>query len=220
MGALIDFTAKRVAKLALVAPVAVETPAVETAEAVVADAVAKGWKSGIETIYVGAADTAKLVRPVLKQQFPGIKFSVKSSEYSMGSSVTMAWADGPTEKQVRAALDKYDSSYMEIESDYHGSTVRRGDDGKHYNYLPLLMYSRGTSPAAALAIATQVLANHGITDHTPTLDSYGCVVWGQHWQLQDEWWPLLSGTAWSPDGTCLGLATEFAAPADNVIRHY
>ena len=31
MGALIDFTAKRVAKLALVAPVAVETPAVETA---------------------------------------------------------------------------------------------------------------------------------------------------------------------------------------------
>lgn len=56
------------------------------------------------TKYLSAADTAKVVRKILKAQFPGTKFSVRSETYSMGSSVRVSWTDGPTEKQVDSAV--------------------------------------------------------------------------------------------------------------------
>jgi len=52
------------------------------------------------TEYLSAAETAKVVRKLLKTAFPGIKFSVRSETYSMGSSVRVSWTDGPTTGQV------------------------------------------------------------------------------------------------------------------------
>lgn len=54
----------------------------------------------IMTEYISPADTAKIIRCILKAKFPGIKFSVRSESYSMGSSVRVCWTDGPTTKQV------------------------------------------------------------------------------------------------------------------------
>jgi len=54
--------------------------------------------------YLSAAETAKIVRKILKAQFPGIKFSVRSDTYSMGNSVYITWTDGPTSKQVDEAV--------------------------------------------------------------------------------------------------------------------
>jgi len=56
------------------------------------------------TEYLTAAETAKVVRKILKEQFPGIKFSVRSETYSMGSNVRVHWTDGPTTKQVDQAV--------------------------------------------------------------------------------------------------------------------
>lgn len=53
---------------------------------------------------LSCADTAKLVRGVLKRTFPGQKFSVRSNTYSGGASIDVSWTDGPTEKQVDAAV--------------------------------------------------------------------------------------------------------------------
>jgi hypothetical protein len=50
--------------------------------------------------YFSAAETAKIVRKMLKENFPGVKFSVRSETYSMGDSVNVHWTDGPTTKQV------------------------------------------------------------------------------------------------------------------------
>lgn len=41
--------------------------------------------------YVTLADTAKLVRLAVARAFPGVKFYVRSSSYSMGSSITVYW---------------------------------------------------------------------------------------------------------------------------------
>lgn len=60
-----------------------------------------------ETRYISVADTAKLVRKALKENFVGIKFSVRSNSYSMGASIDIEWNDGPTTKAVDAVVDQF-----------------------------------------------------------------------------------------------------------------
>lgn len=54
----------------------------------------------METTYLSAAETAKLVRAALKRSFPGVKFSVRSENYSGGCSVNVGWIDGPLTREV------------------------------------------------------------------------------------------------------------------------
>lgn len=50
--------------------------------------------------YIDVAEVAKMLRPVLKRTFPGVKFSVRIDRFSMGSSIDISWTDGPTDEQV------------------------------------------------------------------------------------------------------------------------
>ena len=60
----------------------------------VAEAILKA--SAVDVNYrIPTTECAKLIRLALKDEFPGIKFSVKSRKYSMGSSIDIAWTDGP-----------------------------------------------------------------------------------------------------------------------------
>ena len=60
----------------------------------VAEAILKA--SAVDTNYrIPTTECAKLIRLALKEEFPGTKFSVKSRKYSMGSSIDIAWTDGP-----------------------------------------------------------------------------------------------------------------------------
>lgn len=47
------------------------------------------------------AECAKAIRQVLKAQFPNIKFSVKSENYSGGDSVRVKYEDGPITEDVK-----------------------------------------------------------------------------------------------------------------------
>lgn len=61
--------------------------------------------NAIETIrprHLTCAETAKIVRRRLKDAFPGVRFSVRSSTYSMGASIDVKWTDGPTVDAVDA----------------------------------------------------------------------------------------------------------------------
>jgi hypothetical protein len=57
--------------------------------------------------YLSCAATAKLVRAALKKAFPGVKFSVRSSTYAGGASMSVKWMDGPTAKQVEGITSAY-----------------------------------------------------------------------------------------------------------------
>ena len=57
--------------------------------------------------YLTVAETAKLVRQALKQQLPGVKFSVRSSSYSGGASIDVTWTDGPQTAAVDAVVRPY-----------------------------------------------------------------------------------------------------------------
>jgi hypothetical protein len=68
-----------------------------------------------EKRYLSCADTAVLVRLALAKQFPGVKFSVRSSTYSMGASIDIRWTDGP----AWATVDKVGKQFAG--SDFDGS---------------------------------------------------------------------------------------------------
>lgn len=71
--------------------------------------------------YMSCAETAKLVRQSLKESFPGVKFSVKSSVYSGGASITVRYEDGPAAKIVESVAKRFQGGYFDGMIDYKGS---------------------------------------------------------------------------------------------------
>jgi hypothetical protein len=78
----------------------------------------------METKYLSCAETAKLVKTALKKNFPGMKFSVRSSVYSGGASIDVSWVLGPTTKEVDEIAGQYESA------DFDGSI----DMETHYDH--------------------------------------------------------------------------------------
>lgn len=74
-----------------------------------------------DVVWLSTAETAQLIRQELKTAFPGIKFSVKSKEYSGGSSVTVRYTNGPKDKEVEAVVDR-----VVAMKEYQGRTIRTG----------------------------------------------------------------------------------------------
>lgn len=62
------------------------------------------------TTYVSCADTAKQARAMLKAEFPGVKFSVRSDSYAGGASIRIYWLDGPTESAVKSKVSVFEGS--------------------------------------------------------------------------------------------------------------
>lgn len=86
--------------------------------------------------WIDTAEAAKLLRPQLKKTFPGVKFSVRISRYSGGSSIDVAWTDGPTEDQVEKVT--------------HGFSGKRFDgmDDLAYGANSWFCAEHGSRPAA------------------------------------------------------------------------
>jgi hypothetical protein len=70
--------------------------------------------------YITCVETAKLIRAVLKESFPSIKFSVKSSQYAGGASISIYYNNGPTEQQVKSVISVFEGSYFDGMQDYKG----------------------------------------------------------------------------------------------------
>ena len=56
------------------------------------------------TRHYSVNEVSAMAKTILKKAFPKTKFSVRGSKYSMGSSITAYWTDGPTTKQVEALI--------------------------------------------------------------------------------------------------------------------
>lgn len=70
--------------------------------------------------YIQVAETAKLVRSVLRESFPDTKFSVRSESYSMGAAIRIGWQDGPCEPQIDALVNPFKGAYFDGGIDYQG----------------------------------------------------------------------------------------------------
>lgn len=63
---------------------------------------------------------AKNIKSELKAKFPGQKFSVKSSSFSMGDDVRIDWVDGPTSEEVEMIVKKYEYGTFDGMTDSSG----------------------------------------------------------------------------------------------------
>jgi hypothetical protein len=87
--------------------------------------------------YLSCAETAKLVRKALKADFPGTKFSVRSSTYAGGASISVRWTDGPRTETIEGTLGLYAGASfdgMQDLKEYH-DTLLMTDDGPKYVHM-------------------------------------------------------------------------------------
>lgn len=112
------------------------------------------------TIYERPAETAKKIRKVLKEQFPGVKFSVRSSSYSMGSSIDVRWTDGPMEEEVAPVVDRFSSASFD---GYNDSEKLHGYEweGKHYSGAKYIFAQRTLSPELRARLTAIAEARYG-----------------------------------------------------------
>lgn len=113
------------------------------------------------TTYLSTAETAKMVRTALKESFPGIKFSVKSSTYAGGSSISVRWTDGPTDAMVSSVAGTFRGAYFDSSTDYKGST-RAMIDGKEIHFgADFINTRRETSLAFMLSAKAAAVRKYG-----------------------------------------------------------
>lgn len=65
------------------------------------------WKKERAGALSGPAQTAKVLKGLLQEFFPGVKFSCKSEIYSMGNAVRISYADGPLEEEVKSIANLF-----------------------------------------------------------------------------------------------------------------
>ena len=71
--------------------------------------------------YIDVVEVAKLVRQSLKEHFPDVRFSVRSSRYAGGASVVVIWKAGPHQSEVRQAVRRHEGS--RTDGDYSPRSV-------------------------------------------------------------------------------------------------
>jgi hypothetical protein len=80
------------------------------------------------------AEAAKMIREILKKEFPNIKFSVKSEGYSMGDNVRVTYCDSVKSEDVQNKISQFQyGNFNGMEDIYEYSNSR--DDIPQTKYL-------------------------------------------------------------------------------------
>lgn len=101
------------------------------------------------TPHLDTADAAKCIRATLKARFPSVKFSVRTSRYSGGSSVRVDWTDGPTDAMVTAICDRFEGKGFDgmIDLSYYKDIYLLPDGSAEYASSSGTEGSMGVRPA-------------------------------------------------------------------------
>lgn len=131
------------------------------AEAVASRKAAKGLDTPTGD-YLSCANVAAFVRQVLKESFPGHKFSVTSS-----GSLNVRWTDGPSDSAVSRIVDTFAGSYFDGMIDYQGS-IYHSLDGKRVSLGSTFVFTHREMSREGLeqGLAALAAAYPG-TNHTP-----------------------------------------------------
>ena len=106
--------------------------------------------------YLSCAETAKLVRAALRESFPGVRFSVRSSVYSGGASITINYVNGPTYDAVKSVVAMFEGAYFDGMTDYQGYNYNSLDGvetsfGANYIFVNREMTMEVMQPAVQAA---------------------------------------------------------------------
>ena len=122
---------------------------------------------------ISLVDTAKLVRATLKRHYPSITFTVRTSRYSMGQSIDVAWTDGPPSAEVNAILKPFCGQRFEGIDD----STHRVDgmlDGEPVHFEAHYVTGQRTHSAAFLRqVAAKVARQYGLPCPVIAENRYG-----------------------------------------------
>jgi hypothetical protein len=139
----------------------------------------------------------KNIRRELARAFPGVKFSVKSSRFSMGDSIRVGWIDGPNAAAVDAIIDKYESGTFDSMTDCagyrHSAWLDAFGDAKY------ISSSRDNSDKAIASAIRTVIAKYGDAAAVATVAAYRK---GELWNVYP------SGGEWSRNNALNELISE------------
>jgi hypothetical protein len=118
--------------------------------------------------YLTAAERAKYIRAELKANFPQVKFSVRSDNYSMGSDVIVKWDMGPTEATIENIIDCLVEDLKEL----HDINIDNQNNG--------ISYIRKIPQAVWDAVRKEVKADLKARDHPYQNEPYRIDVMVSH----------------------------------------
>lgn len=118
-----------------------------------------------------------MIRQVLKESFPAIKFSVKSKTYSGGASIRVSYQDGPTVETVNGQIGIFERSYFDGMIDYKGARYHTLDDKEVRFGADFIFVERSLSKGRAEAIVNHFSAHYGRADW---LEVSGDAYFGYH----------------------------------------
>lgn len=125
----------------------------------------------METIYEGAKETAKKIRVALKENFPSVKFSVRSQTYSGGSSVNVSWTDLPLREDVEEVVNRFKSGSFDGMTDMY-ETSGYIENGVRYVGAKYISCSRELSDEYRTEIENYLNANYEVSKNHYEYYSY------------------------------------------------
>ena len=123
----------------------------------------------------------KNIRIELKRAFPGVKFSVTSSTFSMGDAIDVSWTDGPTVSQVDQIIGKYKAGSFDGMTDCY----EYSNDAwpKTFGDAKYVHSRREYSDKMLTSVIGRVCRRYGGLDVIPTADDYHK---GRLWNLHNS----------------------------------
>lgn len=113
--------------------------------------------------YIPVTDVAKMIRRALKESFPDIKFSVRTSKYAGGSSIRVGYTDGPSAKLVESVVKTFQGSYFDGMTDYKGTNYHTLDGEPVMLGGDFVFVERQISSALRAKVIRRVAARYGAT---------------------------------------------------------
>lgn len=140
-------------------------------------------------MHIDKADTSKLLRGCLKAAFPKTQFSIRQRS----GNFDVAWTDGPTGRQVRPLLQRFESKHFDGMTDMESSDGSRILMGvKVYISGGYVSGQRTTSKALTAKVSRLLAAQCGQAD--VAIDEWGNpphslhvpFQWHEHWHRNEK----------------------------------
>lgn len=111
-------------------------------QAAITSAIEKSVRSPNGRVHVSLKDTNVVIRRVLAETFPGVKFSVVGDSYAGGASTNISWVDGPDEGEVKEATYRFAGATFDGMTDLKSYVDDLQDDGTEVSWGPDYVFTR------------------------------------------------------------------------------
>ena len=119
------------------------------------------------------AQAAKMIRTILKEKFPTVKFSVTSQGFAGGDSVDVRYQNGPPTEQVKKEISHFQYGHFNGMEDIYEYSNKKTD-------LPqtkYLMVQREISEANRKMVTDKIVKDYGMIGWNDMECRAKCGVW-------------------------------------------